>query len=88
MIKRYQIEAEYNVAGYSTNVKEISDGEWVKWEDIKESIEKIEEAKNKGTEINIEIDNPKYNRTIQPIFFYILIFLSGIICGMLFKYNL
>ena len=38
-MKRYKITAQYNVAGYDIDIEEQPDGEWVRYEDVKEAVE-------------------------------------------------
>ena len=40
-MKRYNIKADYDVAGYGTYEEEDSNGEWVKYEDMKKEMARI-----------------------------------------------
>jgi len=37
-MKRYKIRADYDVAGYGTTEIEDPNGEWVKWDDVKDAV--------------------------------------------------
>ena len=42
-MKRYNIKADYAVTGYGTHEEESISGEWVKYDDVKKEIERLED---------------------------------------------
>lgn len=53
-MKRYNIRADYDVAGYGTYEKEDPDGEWVKYEDVRGMFQYKDQLRSLGVMLESE----------------------------------